>query len=116
MIMRQDKRRFTNKLDYVINTSPGYLSGPKTGEKCGLPIDCGPWRVITQLGVYGFEPNTTKDGVNFSSSREKIGDIMENSSFPILIPDRIGYTQEPTAEEIRILKDFDTLNITFGGV
>jgi glutaconate CoA-transferase subunit B len=114
MIMRQDKRRFTNKLDYV--TSPGYLSGPKTREKCGLPRDCGPWRVITQLGVYGFEPNTKKMELISPHPGKKIEDIMENSSFPILIPDRIGYTQEPTAEEIRILKDLDTFNITFGGV
>jgi hypothetical protein len=40
--------------------------------------------------------------------------IEDISSFPILIPE-IGYPQEPTAEEIRILKDLDTLNITFGG-
>jgi len=113
MIMRRDNRRFTNKLDYV--TFPGYLSGPKTREKCGLPRDCGPWRVITQLGVYGFEPNTKKMELIFLHAGKKIEDIMENSSFPILIPDRIGYTQEPTAEEIRILKDLDTLNIPFGG-
>jgi len=71
--------------------------------------------IITQLGVYGFEPNTKKmEGISLHRGK-RIEDIMENSSFPILIPDRIGYPQEATAEEIRILKDLDTLNIAFGG-
>jgi len=65
--------------------------------------------IITQLGVYGFEPNTKKMELISPHPGKKNEDIMENSSFPILIPDRIGYTQEPTAEEIRILKDLDTL-------
>ena len=75
---------------------------------------------VFRLRKQGFlnkdEPNTKKMELISLHPGKKIEDIMENSSFPILIPDRIGYTQEPTAEEIRILKDLDTLNITFGGV
>jgi glutaconate CoA-transferase subunit B len=52
IIMRQDKRKFTPKLGFL--TSPGYFNGPGEREKRGLPVATGPYRVVTQLGVYGF--------------------------------------------------------------
>jgi 3-oxoacid CoA-transferase subunit B/glutaconate CoA-transferase subunit B len=51
--MRQDKRRFVEKLDFI--TMPGYLMGCGAREKAGLPRNTGPWRVVTQLGICGFD-------------------------------------------------------------
>ncbi|MEM0492755.1 MAG: CoA-transferase [Candidatus Thermoplasmatota archaeon] len=53
IIMRQDKHRFVDKLDFL--TTPGHIDGFNSREKHGLPVDSGPYRVITQLGVYGFD-------------------------------------------------------------
>ncbi len=54
ILMRQDKRRFVGKVDFV--TTPGYLDGPGARERVGLPTNTGPYRVITQLGVYSIPP------------------------------------------------------------
>ena len=53
IIMRQDKRRFVDKVDFI--TTPGYLDGPGARERAGLPEGTGPYRVISQLGIYGFD-------------------------------------------------------------
>ena len=53
IIMRQDKQKFVQQVDFI--TTPGYLTGPGAREQAGLPYGTGPYRVITQLGVYGFD-------------------------------------------------------------
>src|SRR5512136_1713881 len=58
IIMRQDERKFVPKLDFL--TTPGYLDGPGARERAGLPAGGGPYRIITQLGVYGFDDDTKR--------------------------------------------------------
>jgi acyl CoA:acetate/3-ketoacid CoA transferase beta subunit len=110
IIMRQDKRKFAATLDYI--TSPGFLKGPQAREKSGLPKGSGPWRVITQLGVYGFDDTTRKMKLISLHPGIKTEDISGNSSFPIIVPDQILTTQEPTEEELETLRDLDMFNIT----
>ena len=58
IILRQSKRSFVPKVDYL--TTPGFLTGPGAREKVGLPRGGGPFRVITQLAVYDFDPKTCR--------------------------------------------------------
>ena len=44
------------KLDFV--TTPGYLDGPGSREAAGLPPGTGPYKVITDLAVLGFDEET----------------------------------------------------------
>ncbi len=67
ILMRQDKHRFLEKLDFL--TTPGYLSGFDSREAAGLPKGSGPYRVITQLGVYGFDPSVQTDDATVVASR-----------------------------------------------
>ena len=53
-IMRHDARRFVEKVDFI--TTPGYLSGPGAREAAGLPRDTGPYRVVSNLAILGYEP------------------------------------------------------------
>ena len=64
------------KLDFL--TTPGYLDGYDSREKTGLPKGSGPYRVITQLGVYGFDEKSKKmklisihPGVTYRSNKRK---------------------------------------------
>src|SRR4030095_577464 len=52
-----EKRRFTERVDFV--TSPGYLSGGDSRRKSGLLFG-GVSRVITTLGVFGFEAQSRR--------------------------------------------------------
>lgn len=92
IFMQQQKRKFKNKLDYL--TSPGYLDGPGGREKAGLPPG-GPDRVITDMGVMGFDKDTKKmvlKGCYPGITPEAILDHMEftidtSSSIEIKPPD-----------------------------
>src|SRR3989440_13071929 len=51
--MKHDRRRFVEQVDFI--TSPGYLRGNGTRKASGL-LAGGTFRVVTDLTVFGFEP------------------------------------------------------------
>ncbi len=55
IIMKHEKRRFIEKVDYV--TSVGWVDGPGGREKVGLDPDKGPRAVVTELGIMRFDEN-----------------------------------------------------------
>ena len=103
IIANQSKRTFVNKLDFL--TTPGYLDGPGARERVGLPKDTGPYRVITQLGIYGFDEGTKRLKLISLHPGVSLGEVKENSSFEILIPDEVETSPEPTNEDLRILRE-----------
>ena len=105
-VMRnQSKRTFVKKLDYL--TTPGWLGGPGRREAAGLPAGCGPYRVITQLGVYGFDQATKRLELLSLHPGVTVDDVHNNSQFEILIPEDVTVTPPPTAEERRVLREID---------
>jgi glutaconate CoA-transferase subunit B len=112
-IMRnQSKRTFVNQLDFL--TTPGWLGGPGQRETVGLPSGCGPFRVITQLGVYEFDEITRRLTLLSLHPGVTVDDVQANSQFEIAIPDAAAVTQPPTAEERRILAEIDPGGIVLG--
>lgn len=109
VLMRQDRQRFVEKLDFL--TTPGYLTGPGAREKAGLPRNTGPWRVVTQLGIYKFDEDDKIMTLVSVHSNVSIKDIQENSSFPIKIPEKVEVTPEPTEEELKMLRSLDPYGI-----
>ena len=112
IIMRQEKRRFLQKVDFV--TTPGYLTGPGAREKAGLPAGAGPYRVITQLGLYGFDQASKRLKLVAMHPGVTAEQIQENSGFEILIPDHVETTKPPTAEERRLLREIDPTGMAIG--
>jgi len=105
LVMRQDKRRFVNELPFL--TTPGYLTGPGAREAAGLPEGSGPYRVITQLGVYGFDETTRRIALISRHPGVTLEEIQANSGFEIIIPGKIVESIPPTPEEQRILREID---------
>src|SRR6202522_2088053 len=58
VVTNHDRRRFVEKLDFL--TTPGYLTGPGAREAAGLPAGTGPYRVITDLAILGYHPDTCR--------------------------------------------------------
>ncbi len=110
IIMRQRANSFVNKLDFL--TTAGYLTGPGARERAGLPEDTGPYRVITQLAVYGFDDTTKRMNLISIHPGINIDQIRANSEFEILVPEEVGLTPEPTEEDCRILRELDPLGIS----
>lgn len=113
IIMRQSKRSFVEKVDYV--TTPGFLGGPGERERVGLPSGGGPFRVITQLAVYDFNPATCKMRLYSLHPGATIDDVKASSGFDIEIPEKHGASPTPTAEELRLLREvIDPSGIVIG--
>src|SRR5436853_1545246 len=78
VVTNHDRRRFVEKLDFM--TTPGYLTGPGAREAAGLPPGTGPFRVITDLAVLGYNEETRRmelrslhPGVRLEQVREATG-------------------------------------------
>ncbi len=112
IVMRQDKRRFVEEVDFI--TTPGYLDGPGARERAGLPESTGPYRVITQLGIYGFDEETKRLKLLAVHPGISVEDIRANSGFEILIPEEVETTQPPTSEERALLHKIDPAGIVIG--
>jgi acyl CoA:acetate/3-ketoacid CoA transferase beta subunit len=112
-IMRnQSVRTFLQKLPFV--TTPGYLDGPGARERAGLPSGGGPFRVITQLGVYGFDEQSKRMTLLACHPGVTLAEIQANSEFEILIPAEVGETEPPTADELRVLLEIDPDGMVIG--
>lgn len=105
IVMRQDRRRFVERLDYL--TTPGYLDGPGARERAGLPAGTGPYRVITQLGVYGFDEESRQMMLLARHPGTTLEEIRENSGFELLVADHVGTTEPPPPHIRRLLREID---------
>jgi len=112
LMRQQSPRTFVKKLDFV--TSPGYLTGPGARERAGLPSDNGPYRVITQLGVYDFNETTKRLQLLVLHPGVTVQQVQEASEFEILIPDQMSTSPEPTAQQLHILREIDPRGMVIG--
>jgi len=102
-IMRHDRKRFVQKLDFL--TTPGYLDGPGARESAGLPAGTGPYRVVTNLAVMGYHAQNKRMMLLATQRGVSINKVLDNTSFEILMADRVEENPPPTAEELRILRN-----------
>jgi glutaconate CoA-transferase subunit B len=113
IIAKQSKRTFVDKLDFL--TTPGFLDGPNAREKAGLPKETGPYRVITQLGIYGFDDETKRLKLISLHPGVTIDEVRENSSFDILLSSSIKTSPEPADTDLKILRqEIDPAGIVIG--
>ena len=103
VVTPQDKKRFVEKLDFY--TTPGYCSGGDSRLKAGLPEGTGPYKVITNIGVYGFDQENKRMKLLSLHPGFQLGAVNENSGFEIIIPGKYDTTAEPTEAELKILRE-----------
>ena len=113
IVMRQTTRGFVDKLDFL--TTPGYLTGPGAREQAGLPAGSGPYRLVTQLAVYGFNDTSKRTTLLSLSPGVTVEQIQQNSQFEILIPDQVGNNLPPTEAELRLIRtEIDPARMVIG--
>ncbi|MBN1954683.1 MAG: 3-oxoacid CoA-transferase [Anaerolineae bacterium] len=103
IIIRHDKRRFVPQVDFL--TTPGYLTGPGAREDAGLPPDSGPYRVVSTLALLDFEQDTKRMRLLATNPGVTVKQVIENTGFELVVPDRVGQNEPPSAEELRILRE-----------
>jgi len=99
----QDAKRFTEKPDFI--TSPGYLQGGNSRYDAGLPKGSGPYRIITNMAVMGFDDKSKRMKVLSINPGYSRKDVQDNCGFELLWADKIADTDPPHADELRILRE-----------
>jgi glutaconate CoA-transferase subunit B len=102
-IMRHDLRRFVEKVDFI--TTPGYLTGPGTREEAGLPSGTGPYRVVSNLAIMGYHPESLRMMLLATQPGISVEEVLENTSFELILPREVEVNPSPTKDELRILRE-----------
>jgi len=104
IMMAHEKRRFVPRVDYI--TSPGYGSGGAWRKACGL-LRGGPCRVITTLGVFGFDSETREMVLTSVHPGIRPADVKAQTGWPLQVAADLTQTPAPTAAELETLRRFD---------
>jgi glutaconate CoA-transferase subunit B len=105
--------RFVEKVEFV--TSPGYLDGPGSRDAAGLPPGTGPYKIITDLAVLGFDAGTNRMQIESMHPGVALEEIKQKTSFRLLVPDFIQTTPPPSERELKILRgEVDPLRLIIG--
>ncbi|MHA1148634.1 MAG: CoA-transferase subunit beta [Promethearchaeota archaeon] len=100
---RHGPRRFVEKVDFI--TTPGYLDGPGSREEWGLSPGTGPSRVITDLCLFDFHPETKVMRLIGLHPGITVEDVKKATGFEIEIAETVDTNTPPTAEDLRILHE-----------
>ncbi len=103
IVMKHDARKFAAKLDFL--TTPGYLTGPGAREAAGLPPNTGPHRVISDLCVLDFAPETKRMRIRSLHPGVSLEQVHAATSFELTTCEPLGTTAEPSERELHILRN-----------
>jgi glutaconate CoA-transferase, subunit B len=99
-----EKRRFSDTVDFI--TSPGWLTGGDSRRASGLLFG-GVSRVVTTLGLFGFEPESRRMRLEALHQGVSVDDVKAATGFEVLVSDRLTTTKPPSDEELGILRMLD---------
>src|SRR3990172_4443636 len=101
VILRHEKRKLPLAVAHL--TSPGFVGG-KSRRELGLRGG-GPHRVITDMAVLGFDPETHAAALLSLHPGVRLEEVVENTGFPLHLPQQVPVTPLPTPEELRLLRE-----------
>ena len=98
-----EKRKFVEKVDFI--SSPGYLDGsPGARERAGLPANTGPYRIVTERAVFGFDDESHMMRLLAIAPWISLEEVLARMDFEPLIADPLEELAPPTEEELSILR------------
>ncbi len=103
VVTKHDRRRFVEKLDFL--TTPGYLTGPGAREAAGLPPGTGPYRVITDLAMLGYQQQSKRMEVLCLHPGVTMDQVRDNTGFELSVNGKVQQTPPPSDLELKILRD-----------
>jgi glutaconate CoA-transferase subunit B len=104
ILTAHEKRRFVAKVDFV--SSPAWLGGDGSRQRAGLLFG-GVSRVVTTLGVFGFEPDTRRMRVEAMHPDVTAQQIRDNTGFALGEAASIAVTDPPSEDELSMLRALD---------
>ncbi len=104
IILRQSKRAFVDKLDFI--TTVGFLDGGDARERAGLKTK-GPVAVITDLGILEPDPVTRELVVTHIHRGVTREQLVAATGWPLKFADNVVETEPPTETELTALRDLN---------
>jgi glutaconate CoA-transferase subunit B len=104
ILTAHERRRFVPRVDFV--TSPAWLDGDGARRRAGLLFG-GVSRVVTTLGVLGFEPGTRRMRIEATHPGVTTQQIRENTGFELGEAERVAVTEPPSDDELSMLRALD---------
>jgi glutaconate CoA-transferase subunit B len=104
IVTPHEKRRFVERVDFV--TSPAWLRGDGSRRAAGLLFG-GVSRVVTTLGILGFDPESKRMLIEATHPGVSVADIKANTGFELLEAPRIETTEPPSEDELAMLRALD---------
>jgi glutaconate CoA-transferase subunit B len=101
VLLRQNPRTFVEKLHFM--TTVGMLHGNGSRQKLCVPGH-GPQAVITDLGILEPDAESGELVLTHLHSGVSAGAAIEATSWPLKVADNLGETDEPTKQELEILR------------
>jgi glutaconate CoA-transferase, subunit B len=102
LIIRQSKRTFVNKLDFI--TSIGYGEGGDHRERLGLPGG-GPKTVVTDLCIFEPDPETRELTVTSLHQGVTEDQVREATGWPVRFAENVQRIAPATDHELAVLRD-----------
>jgi glutaconate CoA-transferase subunit B len=102
IIMKHERKRFVEKVDFL--TTPGYLDGPGGRERAGLPPETGPYRVVTDLAVFDFEPSSKRMRLIALNPGVTAERVAGETGFSFPVARTVARNADPTPRELETLR------------
>jgi glutaconate CoA-transferase subunit B len=113
ILLPQKRNKFPETLDF--RTSAGHLEGSGSREALGAPGG-GPERVITNLGVYGFDPETREMQLEAIHPGVGLDEVRAEVSWRLRVKEPLATTELPEEGALRLLREeLDPKGIYLGG-
>jgi glutaconate CoA-transferase subunit B len=115
LMTRLERRKFVKKLDFM--SSPGFLDGsPGARERVGMPAETGPYRVVTERAVFGFDEETRRMTLLAVAPWSSVDDVLSEMEFVPLVAADLQSLAPPTEEELAMLRaNIDPTGRTISG-
>ena len=104
IVTAHEKRRFVPRVDFI--TSPAWLAGDGSRARAGLLFG-GVSRVVTTLGILGFDPATKRMRIEATHPGVTVQTIRENTGFELLEAPEVQTTDPPSIGELTMLRALD---------
>lgn len=97
---RHTRRIFVEEVDFVSALGYGDGSAQARAEMLGS----GPYKVITSLGIFGFDQETKAMKLLSLHPGVTEDDVRQNTSFEIIIPEAVSKTEPPSEQEAELIR------------
>jgi glutaconate CoA-transferase, subunit B len=104
-LMEHSPRRLRERVDFV--TSPGYGDGTTDWRKRHGLVRGGPAALITTLGVLRFDIATGQAYLATYHPFTSVDDVRAATGWPLRVGADCAPTPEPTADELRLIREAD---------